>query len=121
VVTSRHQLDEIRRASCYPKLKTILQATRVGTMNNNLQRTITLERLGIQVRQTPRMMRSCWRWRGPVFAARLYSLIRCPARALSLVCYPQYDGIRHAQDMLLFCSVANAGGIDVCVNHRVRD
>lgn len=47
VVTSRHQLDEIRRASRYPKLKTILQPARVGTMINNLQRTLILERLDI--------------------------------------------------------------------------
>lgn len=48
VVTSRHQLDEIRRASRYPRLKAILQPARVGTMVNNLQRTVMLERLDIR-------------------------------------------------------------------------
>jgi len=42
------QLDEIRRASRYPKLQAILQPAKVGTMNNNLQRTVVLERLDIQ-------------------------------------------------------------------------
>lgn len=48
VVTSREQLDEIRRASRYPKLKAVLQPARVGTMVNNLQRTVILERLDIR-------------------------------------------------------------------------
>ena len=42
------QLDEIRRTSRYPKLQAILQPAKVGTMNNNLQRTVVLERLDIQ-------------------------------------------------------------------------
>lgn len=45
LVTSQLQLEEIRRASRYPKLKTVLQPARVGTMVNNLQRAIVLERL----------------------------------------------------------------------------
>jgi putative PIN family toxin of toxin-antitoxin system len=48
VVTSRKQLDEIRRASRYPKLKAVLQPARVGTMVNNLQRAVLLERLNIR-------------------------------------------------------------------------
>lgn len=45
VVTSRVQLDEIRRASRYPKLQAILHPAKVGTMINNLQRAVVLERL----------------------------------------------------------------------------
>ena len=45
LVTSTAQLDELRRASRYPKLKTILPAHRVGTMVNNLQRAIVLNTL----------------------------------------------------------------------------
>jgi len=40
LVTSTAQLDELRRVSRYPKLKTILPAHRVGTMVNNMQRAI---------------------------------------------------------------------------------
>src|SRR5580692_10323519 len=45
VVTSRIQLDELRRASRYPKFKSILQPMKVGAMINNLQHAIILERL----------------------------------------------------------------------------
>lgn len=45
IVTSRTQLDEIRRASRYPKFKAILQPNRLGAMVNNLQRAIVLEQL----------------------------------------------------------------------------
>ncbi len=45
------QLDEIRRASRYPKLKAILQPARVGAMINNLQRAIVLERLNITIEE----------------------------------------------------------------------
>ena len=46
LVTAAAQLDEIRRASRYPKLKAILPAHRVGAMVNNLQRAaIVLEAL----------------------------------------------------------------------------
>lgn len=48
LVTSRVQLDEIRRASRYPKLKAILQPAKVGTMINNLQRAVVLEHLTIE-------------------------------------------------------------------------
>lgn len=47
VVTSNMQLDELRRASRYPKFKSILQPARVGTMINNLQHAIILDRLDI--------------------------------------------------------------------------
>lgn len=45
VVTSMVQLDELRRASRYPKLNAILQPHRVGTMLNNLQRALVLDQL----------------------------------------------------------------------------
>jgi putative PIN family toxin of toxin-antitoxin system len=45
LVTSAAQLDELRRVSRYPKLKTILPAHRVGTMVNNMQRAIVLVQL----------------------------------------------------------------------------
>ena len=43
LVTSRAQLDEIRRASRYPKLQAVLQPTKVGVMVNNQQRALELE------------------------------------------------------------------------------
>lgn len=46
IVTSKTQLDELRRASRYPKFQAILQPHLVGTMVNNLQRAIVLDRLG---------------------------------------------------------------------------
>lgn len=42
VITSQVQLEEIRRASRYPKFKQVLQPYRVGTMVNNLQRAKVL-------------------------------------------------------------------------------
>lgn len=45
LVTSAAQLDELRRVSRYPKLKTILPAHRIGTMVNNMQRAIVLVQL----------------------------------------------------------------------------
>ena len=45
IVTSAVQLDELRRASRYPKFKAVLQPHRVGAMVNNLQRAVVLERL----------------------------------------------------------------------------
>ena len=45
VVTSVAQLDELRRASRYPRFKAVLQPHRVGTMVNNLQRAVVLEHL----------------------------------------------------------------------------
>ena len=45
LVTSTVQLDELRRVSRYPKLKTILPAHRIGAMVNNMQRAIVLEHL----------------------------------------------------------------------------
>lgn len=47
VVTSHFQLDEIRRASRYPKLKALLDPAKVGTLVNNLQRTRVLDRLSL--------------------------------------------------------------------------
>ena len=45
LVTSRAQLEEIRRASRYPKLQAVLQPAKVGLMINNLQRALVLETL----------------------------------------------------------------------------
>ena len=45
LVTSKLQLDELRRVSRYPKLKLILPAHRIGALVNNMQRAIVLERL----------------------------------------------------------------------------
>ena len=45
LVTSTAQLDELRRVSRYPKLKTILPPHRVGAMMNNMQRAVMLEHL----------------------------------------------------------------------------
>jgi len=44
-VTSTAQLDELRRASRYPKLRNILPAHRIGTLVNNMQRAIVLTQL----------------------------------------------------------------------------
>ncbi|EXJ16054.1 putative toxin-antitoxin system toxin component, PIN family [Imhoffiella purpurea] len=44
-VTSSAQLEEIRRASRYPKLQTVLQPAKVGLMINNLQRALVLDEL----------------------------------------------------------------------------
>ena len=48
LVTSNIQLEEIRRASRYPKFKTVLQPARVGAMINNLQHAIILDRLNVK-------------------------------------------------------------------------
>lgn len=45
LVTSRTQLDELRRVSRYPKLKAILPAHRIGTMINQLQHAILMDAL----------------------------------------------------------------------------
>lgn len=45
LVTAAEQLDEIRRASRYPKFRSILQPHLVGTMVNNMQRAIMVGRL----------------------------------------------------------------------------
>jgi len=49
LVASTTQLDEMRRASRYPKLKAILQPHLVGTMINNLQRAIVLNHLLVNI------------------------------------------------------------------------
>lgn len=43
LVTSATQIDELRRASRYPKFKDVLQPHRVGTMVNNMRRSIMLD------------------------------------------------------------------------------
>lgn len=45
LLTSSTQLDELRRVSRYPKLKSILPAHRIGTMIHNMQRAIVLDPL----------------------------------------------------------------------------
>ena len=45
LVTSRVQLDELRRVSRYPKLKSILPAHRIGAMINNMQRAVVVQHL----------------------------------------------------------------------------
>ena len=42
LVTCRHQIEEVRRASKYPKLQRVLQGHRVGALINNLQRAIMI-------------------------------------------------------------------------------
>lgn len=49
IVTCTIQLDELRRASRYPKFKKILQPARVGTMINNLQNAIILDKINISI------------------------------------------------------------------------
>jgi predicted nucleic acid-binding protein len=44
-VTLLAQLEELARASRYPKFKAVLQPHRVGAMVNNLQRALVLDRL----------------------------------------------------------------------------
>ncbi len=45
LVTSVVQLDEIRRASRYPKFRNVLQPHHVGAMVNNLHRAVVIEEL----------------------------------------------------------------------------
>lgn len=45
LVTSATQIDELRRASRYPKFKDVLQPHRVGTMINNMRRSVMLDAL----------------------------------------------------------------------------
>ena len=45
LVTCTEQIEEIRRASQYPRLKAILQPHLVGLMFNNLQRAVIVERV----------------------------------------------------------------------------
>lgn len=47
LVTSTAQLDELRRASRYPKLKAILPAHRVGAMVNHMRGAVVLESLPV--------------------------------------------------------------------------
>jgi uncharacterized protein len=47
-VTSQEQLEEIRRASRYPKFQEVLQPAKVGVMVKNLQRAVVLDRLSIE-------------------------------------------------------------------------
>ena len=49
LVTSHAQLEEIRRASRYPKLKAVLQPSKVGAMINNLQHAVILNHLTTDV------------------------------------------------------------------------
>ena len=49
IVTSTVQLDELRRASRYPKFKAVLQPHLVGAMVKNLQRAVVLEHLSSDI------------------------------------------------------------------------
>ncbi len=49
LITSDIQLDELKRASRYPKFKSVLQPMRVGTMINHLQHAVVLKNLTIEV------------------------------------------------------------------------
>lgn len=46
LVTSSEQLEELKRASRYPKLKAVLPAHRAGTMINNLRGVVRRDGLG---------------------------------------------------------------------------
>lgn len=48
IVTSQMQLEEIRKASRYPKFKDLLEPAKVGAMLNNLHRSIVLDHLIIE-------------------------------------------------------------------------
>lgn len=52
LVTSTEQLEELRRASRYPKFKAILQPSKIGTMINHLQNAIILDRYPINIEAT---------------------------------------------------------------------
>jgi len=45
LVTSTVQIDELRRASRYPKFRHVLQPHRVGTMINSMRRAVILDTL----------------------------------------------------------------------------
>ena len=62
IVTSAIQLYDLRRASRYPKFRAVLQPHRVGTMVNNLQRALVLERRPSDIEADDPFARSCWRW-----------------------------------------------------------
>jgi putative PIN family toxin of toxin-antitoxin system len=49
VITSTTQLEELRRASRYPKLKAILQPSKVGTVIHYLQRAIVLDKYDLDI------------------------------------------------------------------------
>jgi uncharacterized protein len=49
LITAHAQLDELRRASRYPKFRSILQPHRVGAMINNLHRAILVDPLPDQI------------------------------------------------------------------------
>jgi putative PIN family toxin of toxin-antitoxin system len=49
LLSSREQLDEIRRASRYPRLQRILQAHRAGTLINELERSVLVSVRAIDI------------------------------------------------------------------------
>ncbi|MGE4303217.1 MAG: PIN domain-containing protein [Novosphingobium sp.] len=51
LVTSRPQIEELRRISRYPKLKAILPNHRIGMMINHLNRATVLDQTSCPVRQ----------------------------------------------------------------------
>jgi hypothetical protein len=62
LVTTGVQLDELRRASRYPKFRGILQPHRVGRMLNNLQGPLFWIGCRTGMRLRTRMMPGCWPW-----------------------------------------------------------
>jgi len=66
LVTSTIQIEELRRASRYPKFRGNLQPHRVGKMINDMRCDIVLDRLLPLPDGKPstiRTMPSCWQWR----------------------------------------------------------
>lgn len=45
LLTTADQLDELRRTSRYPKIRTILPAHRIGTLINNMRHAVVLDSL----------------------------------------------------------------------------
>jgi putative PIN family toxin of toxin-antitoxin system len=45
LITSHKQLDEIRRASRYPKLRAVVSHSKIGTLVNIMKRGLVLERV----------------------------------------------------------------------------
>jgi putative PIN family toxin of toxin-antitoxin system len=45
LITSHEQLDEIRRASRYPKLRAVVSHSKIGTLVNIMKRGLVLERV----------------------------------------------------------------------------
>lgn len=80
LVTSTEQLDELRRVSRYPKLKTILPTHRVGAMVNNMQRAVVLDHLPPRLSTSLSPIRtmlfcSAWRYRAMPMSSSLVTAV----------------------------------------------